>query len=77
MTFPEPVQRLARQRANGTCECTQSSCPHYKGCRARGTEYHHKKPIEAGGTDEVSNCQLLCKACHRQIHAKSENLGRV
>jgi 5-methylcytosine-specific restriction endonuclease McrA len=77
LTFPDAVQRLARQRARGTCECTSHSCPHYGGCRARATEFHHKKAVASGGDDELPNCQVLCKACHRQVHAKTEGLGRL
>jgi len=75
--FSESVRRLARLRARGTCECTQSSCPHYSGCRTRATEYHHKKPLSDGGDDQLSNCQFLCHACHDRIHRPREGLGRV
>jgi 5-methylcytosine-specific restriction endonuclease McrA len=77
LTFPESVQRLARQRARGTCECTQTSCPHYGRCRVRAIEFHHKKPVAAGGDDELSNCQFLCKACHSEIHRTAEGVGRL
>ena len=75
--FSESVRRLARLRARGTCECTQSSCPHYSGCRSRATEYHHKKPLSSGGDNELANCQFLCRACHERIHRPREGLGRV
>ena len=77
VSFPESVQRLARQRARGTCECTASWCPHYGHCRLPATEFHHKKPLSAGGDDEIANCQFLCKACHERAHSTSEQLGKI
>ena len=75
--FSESVRRLARLRARGTCECTQSSCPHYNGCRTRASEYHHKKALVDGGDNQLANCQFLCHACHDRIHRPREGLGRV
>jgi 5-methylcytosine-specific restriction endonuclease McrA len=77
VTFPKSVQRLARQRARGTCECTASWCPHYGHCRLPAKEFHHKKSVESGGDDEVTNCQLFCKACHSRAHSTAGQLGRV
>ena len=77
MTFPESVQRLARQRARSTCECTASGCPHYGHCRLPAKEFHHKKSLSAGGADELSNCQFLCKACHERVHNTTDELGRI
>jgi 5-methylcytosine-specific restriction endonuclease McrA len=76
MSFPESVQRLARQRAHGTCECANSSCPHYGRCRLPAKAFHHKKSVSAGGTEELSNCQYLCAACHQRAHDTIE-LGRL
>jgi 5-methylcytosine-specific restriction endonuclease McrA len=77
VSFPESVQRLARQRARGTCECTESWCPHYGHCRLPAKEFHHKKALDAGGGDEVANCQYLCKACHERAHDASGQLGKI
>ncbi|HEY5104624.1 MAG TPA: HNH endonuclease signature motif containing protein [Acidimicrobiales bacterium] len=77
MTFPDSVQRLVRQRARGTCECTASWCPHYGHCRLPAKEFHHKKPVESGGNDEATNCLFFCKACHGRAHTTSGQLGRL
>jgi 5-methylcytosine-specific restriction endonuclease McrA len=29
---------------------------------------HHMRPIRAGGTSHVSNCIVLCQACHYSAH---------
>lgn len=31
-----------------------------------GVEVDHKIPVSQGGTDELSNLQLLCVSCHRK-----------
>jgi 5-methylcytosine-specific restriction endonuclease McrA len=77
VSFPESVQRLARQRARGTCECSNSSCPHYGHCRLPAKEFHHKKAIADGGDDELTNCQYFCVACHERAHKTTEELGRI
>ena len=76
VSFPESVQRLARQRARGTCECSESSCPHYGHCRLPAKEFHHEKALSAGGDDDVTNCQFLCRARHERIHSTTKDLGR-
>lgn len=76
MAFSDSVQQVVRQRATGICECTRSNCPHYGRCRVKGTEFHHKRSVAAGGDDEVANCQLLCPACHRQAHGGGV-VGRI
>ena len=77
MAFPESVQKLARQRARGTCECTAGWCPHYGHCRLLEKEFHHKKALTTGGDDEVANYQFLCKACHQRAHTTTGDLGRI
>ena len=77
MPFPESVARGARQRARGTCECTQNTCPHFGRCRVKGAEFHHKKPVSAGGSDQLSNCLFVCKACHERFHDTSGGVGRL
>jgi len=77
LTFPDPVQTAVRRRANGTCECSRNTCSHYGPCKLRGTEFHHKKPPGAGGDDDVTNCQLLCQACHLEAHEALNPLGQL
>ena len=77
--FSEATQRLVRQRARGVCECVVDSCPHYGRCRMSGRDFHHKKAIERGGTDDVTNCQFLCASCHQRIHGfgGADGVGRL
>ena len=77
LTFPDSVQTAVRQRAGGTCECSRNTCSHYGPCKLPGTEFHHKKPLSAGGDDDVTNCHLLCQACHLEAHEASNPLGRL
>jgi 5-methylcytosine-specific restriction endonuclease McrA len=77
MAFSDEVQRHARRRAHGTCECTSNGCPHFGRCRLSGTEFHHKRSLESGGTDEVSNCTLLCRACHQRLHGGAGTVGKL
>jgi 5-methylcytosine-specific restriction endonuclease McrA len=77
MAFPESVQQEVRLRARATCECAGDNCQHYGPCKARGTHFHHKKPVSAGGGEEPANCQFLCKQCHEQAHDVGEGLGQI
>ncbi len=76
MAFSDEVQRAARKRAHGVCECSSASCPHFGRCKAPGTDYHHKRSVSAGGDESVTNCQLLCHPCHQRLH-DSGGLGRL
>ena len=77
MTFPDSVQLVVRRRASGICECSRDTCAHFGHCRVRGTEFHHKKPLSGGGSDDSVNCQLLCKACHLEAHTTADALGQL
>jgi 5-methylcytosine-specific restriction endonuclease McrA len=35
-----------------------------------GLVVHHIKPLNHGGTNEISNLQTLCKECHEQAHGR-------
>lgn len=77
MAFDEETQRLVRKRAHGVCECTLDACPHFGRCRSRGAVFHHKRAESAGGTDEPTNGQFLCAACHERVHRSRTALGRL
>ena len=77
MAFSEETVRQAWQRASGKCECTRKTHNHtgrcYKplswGDRGRSSgwgawEAHHRTRVESGGTDALSNCEMLCWDCH-------------
>ena len=79
MAFSDSVIAAAWQRAGGMCECGRNSCGHGPwrcnktlNWNARGNDYaaggweaHHKTAVASGGTDTLSNCEILCIACHK------------
>lgn len=73
--FSETTKHMVRRRSSGTCECAQTTCPHFGRCRLPGKDYHHKRSPDKGGVDEPANCQFLCVACHQRIHGSSGTGG--
>lgn len=72
MDFTDETKRGARQRAGGRCECTRKSHKHLLGrCLAvlalSKVEYHHKTAVASGGSNALSNCEVLCAPCHQRI----------
>ena len=78
MAFTENTLKLAWKRANGKCECKRSICGHGYRCSKQlvwsnrgndsargGWEAHHIVSVRAGGSDALSNCQILCTECHK------------
>ena len=68
------VKRIVWQRANGLCQrCLEA------GRVTAGVDCHHLRPVESAKTaDEMErlcynpdNCQLLCVACHIQVHKEA------
>lgn len=55
------VRREVLARARHKCE--RPGCDH-----TRYLEVHHKVPRWAGGSNELSNLQVLCSGCHRVVH---------
>lgn len=64
------IRKLVLERDKGLC------VPCYKNGRTTGaTQVDHIKPKEHGGTDDLSNLQSICAACHRSKTA-IERMGR-
>lgn len=73
-TFSLSVVQDAWRRAGGKCECRRKTCGHIGRCNKQlewskrgsespgGWEAHH---IDANGPDTLSNCEILCQACHK------------
>ena len=58
MPFSEKVKRLAAERAMGRCElCTRPFM-------SKKPEFDHAIPKWNNGTDELSNCRVICQGCH-------------
>ena len=75
MAFSESVKDQAFTRSGGRCECNRQhldlDAPHHDGrCPNTFTrhggqwEAHHIVSVSAGGSDSLSNCEVLCLACH-------------
>jgi len=41
-----------------------------------GTEVDHRLPKARGGTDDLQNLQLICRACHKAKSAREGSQGR-
>lgn len=76
MAFSETVKAQAFTRSGGRCECQRQhqglSASHHGGrCSTTLTrlggrwEAHHKVAVIAGGSDTLSNCEVLCLTCHQ------------
>lgn len=86
MAFSESVVKKAWERSGGRCECQRSTHDHGKGrCNQQlswddrgndkslmGWEAHHITAAASGGPDILSNCEILCIACHK----KTASYGR-
>ena len=78
MAFSPDTVLAAWQRSGGRCECGRSTCGHGYRCNKRldwyargndnspfGWEAHHKVAVASGGSDALSNCEILCIPCHK------------
>lgn len=52
----ETTKKIVYSRDGGICQCCGSSF---------NLEYDHITPFSCGGSNEVSNIQLLCQQCNR------------
>lgn len=59
--FTKATKLLAFRNSGGRCQqCTARLGP-------GNTEYHHDKECTFGGSSDLANCIVLCRACHRII----------
>lgn len=85
MAFSNVTILAAWERAGGKCECSRISHGHNARCNKtlssnnRGKdgawgawEAHHKTAVACGGSDSLSNCEILCLDCHK----KTASYGR-
>jgi len=75
MAFSDKTKDEAYARSGGRCECTRqhagmADAPHHGGrctkafTRQGNWEAHHKVAVSSGGSDNLSNCEVLCTKCH-------------
>lgn len=83
MAFSAETIRQAWARSGGRCECTRKGHDHYgrcpkrlerskQGCPSTGStqghwEAHHLIAVASGGSDALSNCEILCCGCHAKV----------
>lgn len=61
------VRKEVLERDNYLCQaCWRKDRP------TPGTEVHHRIPKAVGGTDDPSNCETLCRACHLEADAAAQ-----
>ena len=88
MAFSIITVMKAWQRSGGRCECCRISHGHgYTGrCTQRllwnqrgndnspfGWEAHHVTASSSGGSDTLSNCEILCIECHKKTGSYGRN----
>jgi 5-methylcytosine-specific restriction endonuclease McrA len=78
MAFSEAVKDQAFARSGGRCECHRQhnamNASHHGGrCPKTFTrhggqwEAHHIVSVLSGGSDTLSNCEVLCLDCHNLV----------
>jgi 5-methylcytosine-specific restriction endonuclease McrA len=69
MAFSETTKDAAFRRSGGRCECSRDRHPHAGRCTTRLTrqsaQFHHVHAQSQGGSDALSNCEVLCLTCHK------------
>jgi 5-methylcytosine-specific restriction endonuclease McrA len=76
MAFDQATKDAALKRAAGQCECRRISCPEHPNSYRCPTklvkghyEFHHVTAVSSGGSDALSNCEVLCTPCHQQTQS--------
>lgn len=71
MPFPDAVQDQAFRRSGAQCECRRTAHPEHRVARCatrltrESVDFHHVAAVDKGGSDGLSNCEVLCRPCHR------------
>lgn len=72
MAFSQSTKDQALARSGSRCECTRQhagqAAAHHGGRCATTLgrwEAHHKTALSSGGSDALSNCEVLCISCHQ------------
>lgn len=88
MAFSDFTVRQAWTRSGGRCECQRvththgylNRCTRMLSWNQRGNdnsiygwEAHHKTAVASGGSDALSNCEILCIECHKKTKSYGRN----
>ena len=87
MSFSEETVKGAWERSRGKCECRRTTHGHADRCNEkliweqRGKESAsgswdtlHRLSSRHGGSDSISNCEVLCTLCRSNILLKAKKL---
>jgi 5-methylcytosine-specific restriction endonuclease McrA len=44
---------------------------------SEGARAHHMRPIQCGGSDDVTNCVIICESCHYSAHFGGDYRARI
>jgi hypothetical protein len=68
-------RKAVYRRDDWTCtQCGRKSGPH-AGRRGVRLHAHHVTPLDANGSNRLSNLQTLCESCHNQTHEHDITAG--
>ncbi|MBU2036819.1 HNH endonuclease [Patescibacteria group bacterium] len=83
MAFSQETINQAWRKADGRCECSLNKCRHLSKCSKeldpqnkiewKKWHAHHKVSPDAGGSDNLDNCQILCVECHENTDNYGNN----
>jgi 5-methylcytosine-specific restriction protein A len=59
LEFNRKTRRAILERAGGRCESCRANLKPGEG------DFDHILPAELGGKADATNCQLICRACHK------------
>jgi len=70
--FSDETKNEAYRRAGGRCECERDDglhpggrCPKRLKRHGKKTHFNHRHANRLGGPDVPSNCELICRRCHK------------
>ena len=70
--FTEETVKEAWRRAEGRCELCNKQLVYKnrdKDFEDTAWNAHHKITVADGGSASLSNCQILCLDCHKEVHS--------
>lgn len=68
MAFSENIKRKKLAMAQDRCENPNCKTP-FKTLYIDTCEAHHIKAKADGGSDDISNCKILCIPCHKNTES--------
>lgn len=73
MKFSKTTKDKAYKRSGGQCECERGDglhpghrCPERLKRHGEKINFNHLHADRLGGADEPSNCEVICRRCHKR-----------